>query len=54
MRNGGVSRHLADIATTTTDATTLSHADVNRMIGAPGDTVMTEPIIEFLTTCLGH
>ena len=44
----------ADIATTTIDARTLSHADVNRMIGAPGDTVMTEPIIDFLTTCLGH
>lgn len=41
----------ADIATTIIDARTLSHADVTRMIGAPGDTVMTEPIVRFLTTC---
>ena len=41
----------SNIPVTSIDARTLSHADVNRLIGAPGDTVMTEPIVRFLTAC---
>jgi arylformamidase len=33
------------------DARTLSHEQVNTQIGAPGDTVMTPPLVAFLTTC---
>jgi arylformamidase len=39
------------IAATAIDASTLSHADVARLIGAPGDTVMTSPLMQFLTAC---
>jgi len=41
----------AGIATTTIDAHSLSHQQVNQRIGAPGDTVMTAPLIAFLTSC---
>jgi acetyl esterase/lipase len=41
----------AGIATTSIDARSLSHQQVNQRIGAPGDTVMTAPLIDFLTTC---
>jgi acetyl esterase/lipase len=34
------------------DARSLSHAEVNNRIGAAGDTVMTPPLVAFLTTCL--
>ena len=37
---------------TTIDASTLTHAQVNTRIGAPGDTVMTPPLMRFLTACL--
>lgn len=33
------------------DASALSHEEVNASIGAAGDTVMTQPIMEFLTGC---
>ncbi|MEW5870201.1 MAG: carboxylesterase family protein [Chloroflexota bacterium] len=33
------------------DATSLSHEEVNSQIGAPGDTVMTAPLTEFLQGC---
>ena len=39
------------VTTTTIDARTLSHAEVNRRIGAPGDTVMTPPLTRFLDSC---
>ncbi len=41
----------AGIETTLIDARFLSHQEVNSQIGAPGDTVMTEPLINFLTGC---
>jgi arylformamidase len=44
LRGGGVS-------TTTINARSLTHAQVNNQIGAPGDTVMTPPLVKFLTTC---
>lgn len=33
------------------DARTLSHEEVNSRIGAAGDTVMTPPLVAFLTSC---
>lgn len=36
------------------DAVGLTHNDVNRLIGAPGDTRMTPPVREFVTDCLGQ
>jgi carboxylesterase type B len=33
------------------DATKLSHNEVNTRIGARGDTIMTPPLVRFLTTC---
>lgn len=41
----------AGVSATAIDAGTLSHEAVNRRIGAPGDTVMTPPLMNFLTTC---
>lgn len=41
----------AGTPTVLVDATSLSHADVNTRIGAPGDRVMTPPLVRFLTTC---
>ncbi len=41
----------AGIATTTIDARSLSHGEVNNQIGAPRDTVMTQPIVSFLSEC---
>ena len=43
----------AKVPVTTIDARGLTHAEVNSRIGAPGDTVMTPPLVAFLTTCLG-
>ena len=40
------------VKTALIDATSLTHEQVNRNIGAPGDTVMTRPLLRFLTTCL--
>lgn len=39
-------------ATALIDARTLSHNEVNSRIGVTGDTVMTPPLVAFLTTCL--
>jgi acetyl esterase/lipase len=39
------------VATTVVDASSLTHEQVNRRIGAPGDTVMTPPLVAFLTHC---
>jgi pimeloyl-ACP methyl ester carboxylesterase len=44
----------ADIEAVLVDATSLTHNEVNSQIGAPGDTVMTEPLMEFLTGCFGE
>ena len=33
------------------DASSLTHQEVNSRIGAPGDTVMTPPLMRFLSTC---
>jgi arylformamidase len=41
----------AGIAVTLLDARSLSHEEVNRRIGAAGDTVMTPPIVRFLAGC---
>ena len=40
------------VPATTIDASTLTHGQVNTRIGAPGDTVMTPPLMRFLTACL--
>ena len=39
------------VPVTLVDARTLNHAQVNSSIGAPGDTVMTPPLISFLRGC---
>jgi len=44
----------AGVRATTIDARTLSHNEVNSRIGAAGDTVMTAPITEFLTSCFAR
>ena len=43
----------AGIGVTTIDARALTHQQVNTHIGAPGDTVMTDPVVTFLTSCFG-
>jgi arylformamidase len=48
--------YLAKVASTgartaTIDAAGLTHEQVNSRIGASGDTVMTPPLVSFLTTC---
>jgi acetyl esterase/lipase len=42
------------VPTTTIDARTLTHGQVNTRIGARGDTVMTPPLVEFLDGCFGE
>ena len=42
----------ASVAATLVDARSLSHEEVNTRIGAPGDTVMTAPLLRFLGRCL--
>jgi arylformamidase len=42
----------AGVAVTVIDGSTVSHEQVNRNIGADGDTVMTEPLMAFLHGCL--
>jgi arylformamidase len=44
----------AGIDATTIEAGSLSHNQVNTQIGAPGDTVMTAPVVAFLTQCFGE
>jgi hypothetical protein len=39
------------IEATMIDARSLTHAAVNANIGAPDDTVMTAPLMAFLTNC---
>lgn len=41
----------AGVRTTAIDASGLSHEEVNSRIGAPGDTVMTPPLVAFLRDC---
>jgi len=43
----------AGVGATLIDASTLSHAEVSSRIGAPGDTVMTPPLVGFLKRCFG-
>ena len=40
-----------DVPVTLVDARSLNHAQVNARIGAPGDTVMTPPLVGFLRKC---
>jgi acetyl esterase/lipase len=40
------------VPATVVDASSLTHAQVSTRIGAPGDTVMTPPLMRFLTSCL--
>lgn len=42
----------ARVGTTVLDASPLGHAEVNAAVGAPGDTVVTPPLREFLRGCL--
>jgi hypothetical protein len=42
------------IGATTIDAQALTHAEVNTKIGATGDTVMTPPLMAFLTNCFAE
>ncbi len=42
------------VATRLVDASSLTHGQVNSRIGAPGDTVMTKPLMSFLRSCLGR
>jgi acetyl esterase/lipase len=42
------------VPATLVDATTLTHNQVNQRIGAPGDTVMTPPLLRFLTGCFAR
>jgi acetyl esterase/lipase len=42
----------AGVPVTIVDARGLSHADVNKLIGAPGDTVMTPAVTTFLSECV--
>jgi acetyl esterase/lipase len=44
----------AGIKTMLVDATSLTHEEVNSQIGAPGDTVMTEPLLSFLSGCFNE
>ena len=41
----------AGIQATTIDARSLTHNEVNNHLGASGDTVMTAPVVGFLTEC---
>jgi arylformamidase len=41
----------AGVATTLIDARTLTHNQVNSRIGAAGDSVITPPLVAFLTNC---
>ncbi|MBI5294517.1 MAG: alpha/beta hydrolase [Chloroflexi bacterium] len=41
----------AGIPATLVDAASLTHNEVNSQIGAPGDTVMTTPLMDFLKRC---
>ncbi len=41
----------AGVDTVTIDARSLTHEEVNRNIGVADDTVMTEPLMAFLTAC---
>jgi arylformamidase len=49
----GFARRLRSLGVPATlvDARTLSHGQVNSRIGAPGDTVMTRPLVSFLRGC---
>jgi acetyl esterase/lipase len=40
------------VRTRLVDASSLTHGQVNSRIGAPGDTVMTRPLMSFLRSCL--
>jgi arylformamidase len=42
------------IEATSIDARSLTHGEVNANIGAPGDTVMTAPLMTFLTNCFAE
>lgn len=44
----------AGIEATEIDARALSHQEVNTRIGAPGDDVMTPPLVAFLDTCFAQ
>jgi arylformamidase len=41
----------AEVPTTVVDAASLEHADLTTQVGAPGDTVVTPPLMDFLHGC---
>ncbi len=43
--------HRAGVATTVLDARALEHIDLTTQVGAPGDTVVTPPLMSFLRGC---
>jgi acetyl esterase/lipase len=45
--------HEAGVPTTVLDADSLSHADLTTLVGAPDDTQLTPPLMDFLRGCFG-
>ncbi len=43
--------HRAGVPTTVLDATALEHIDLTTQVGAPGDTILTPPLMDFLRGC---
>jgi hypothetical protein len=41
----------AGVPTTVLDATELEHADLTTLVGAPGDTMVTPALMDFLGGC---
>ena len=46
--------HRAGVPTTVLDAAKLEHIDLTTQVGAPGDTVVTPPLMDFLRGCFSH
>ena len=43
----------AGVSTQVIEASSLTHAEVNKRIGATADTLMTPPVMTFLKACFG-
>ena len=43
----------AGVPTTVLDAAALEHIDLTTQVGAPGDTIVTPPLMDFLRGCFG-
>ena len=41
----------AGVPTTVLDSRALEHADLTTLVGAPGDTLVTPALMDFLATC---